>query len=131
MKQQNSKQYAGIWLDNQNAMIIAHSDEEENGDFQIQDKVKSDEYHGGKGEHASNNADRANSLKFYKTVAGLVMKYDEIMVFGPGKAQEEFKNFLNGDSRFNNKKITIDSSEHISDPQMIAKVREYFKGHQS
>jgi stalled ribosome rescue protein Dom34 len=131
MNPNKPKQYAGVWLDSQNAMVISNSTDEANGEYAIQDKVKAHEYHGGKGEHGSNKADQANSLKYYKSVAAVLSKYDEILIFGPGQAQEEFLNFLSGDSQFNSKKMTIDSSDQMTDPQMIARVRDFFNAHQS
>lgn len=126
MSNQNEKVYAGVWMDNHNAMVISRPESSTGEDYAIQNKVKSKEYRGGKGEHGSNNADQANSQHFYKDVANLLLPFDEILIFGPGQAQEEFHNFLKGDMHFNNKKIIIDTAERMSDPQMIAKVRTQF-----
>jgi len=131
MKQQNPRQYAGVWLDSHKAMIITNTPKTENGDYSIQDKVQANEYHGGKGEHFSNNAEQANNLKYFKSVSNLLLPYDEILVFGPGKSQEQFLNFLHEDAQFKSKKITIDSAEQLTDPQIIAQVRDFFKSHQS
>ncbi len=122
---QDQKQYAGVWMDHRNSIIIASDSEK--GDFTIQDKVKSDEYKGDKGEHAKNNADVADARKYYKTVAGKLLDFDEILVFGPGKSQEEFQNFLAKDSHFKNKKITLGTADQLTDGQMVAKVRDFFK----
>jgi len=131
MKQHNPKQFAGVCLDSHNAIIIANTSETENGDYSIQDKVQASEYHGGKGEHFMHNAEQSNHLKYFKSVANLLLNFDEILVFGPGKSQEEFINFLHEDAQFKSKKITIDSAGQLTDPQMIAKVRDFFKSHQS
>jgi hypothetical protein len=60
-----------------------------------------------------------------------LLSCDEILVFGPGKSQEEFQNFLEKDAHFNSKKITVASAEALTDPQMIARVRDFFKAHAS
>jgi hypothetical protein len=83
------KQFAGVWIDNQNAMIITNH---------------------------------------FKSVSTLLLNYDEILVFGPGKSQEQFQNHLKHDAQFKSKQITIESAEQLTDPQMIAKVRDFFKG---
>jgi stalled ribosome rescue protein Dom34 len=114
-------------MDSQNAMLISKAAEENQTEYAVQSKVKSKEYHGGKGEHGSNNADKANSQQFYKDVSHLLLPFDEIFIFGPGQAQEEFQNFLKEDSHFNNKKIIIDTADKLSDPQMIAKVKAHFE----
>jgi stalled ribosome rescue protein Dom34 len=126
MSNQNVKLSAGVWMDNQNAMVISRPEASNLEDFEIRNKVKSKEYHGGKGEHGSNNADQANSQHFYKDIAHLLLPFDEILIFGPGKAQEEFQNYLKADMHFDRKKIVIDSADRLSDPQMIAKVRTHF-----
>lgn len=113
-------------MDSQNAMLISKTADLPEKEYSIQNKLKSKEYHGTKGEHGSNNADQANGLHFFKDVANLLLPFDEIFIFGPGKAQEEFHNFLKEDSHFNNKKIIIDTAERISEAQMIAKVKTYF-----
>jgi len=131
MKQNKQKQYAGVWLDNDNAMIITNTSENDVADYTIQDKLKAREARGGGSEHSMNNAKHSDSLKYFKALSGLLLNYDEILVFGPGKSQEQFQNHLQEDAQFNSKKITIDSAEHLTDPQMIAKVREFFKSRQS
>jgi len=125
MKQANKKQYAGVWIDNQKAMIITNS--ESGGEFAIKEKLKAGENFGGGSEHSMNNAKQSDNLKYFKTISSQLLNYDEILIFGPGKSQEQLQNHLEDDAQFKNKKISIDSAEHLTDPQMIAKVREFFK----
>ena len=131
MKNNNQKLHAGVWLDNTKAIIITNNSDNENEEYTIQNKVKAKEIHGGGSEHSMNNARKADHNTYYKSVSTLLLNYDEILVFGPGKSQEQFQNHLHEDPQFKSKKITIDSSEQLTDPQMIAKVREFFKSHQS
>lgn len=131
MKQKNKKQYAGVWLDNQKAMIIASNSENSENDYAIQGKIKASENQGGGSEHSMNNAKQSDMLKFFKSLSGKLLPYNEILIFGPGKSQEQFQNHLQADAQFNNKQITIDSAETLTEPQMIAKVRDFFKTHQS
>lgn len=126
MKQKHEKQYAGAWLDNSHAFVIAAGEDKEAGAFEILEKVKAPESHGGGSEHTMNNAKHADDIKYFKSISAHLLNYDEILLFGTGKAQEQFHNFLKEDAQFNNKKITVDSSEHLTDPQMIAKVRDFF-----
>ena len=127
MKPNNQKQYAGVWLDNDKAIIITKNDGNENSDYAIQDKLKAKGNQGGGSEHAMNNAKQSDSLKYFKSISSLLSDYDEILVFGPGQSQEQFQNHLQENAQFKNKKITIDSAEQLTDPQMIAKVRSFFK----
>ncbi len=126
MKHQGKKQYAGVWIDNQKAMIITSSSDND-GDYSIKEKLKADENFGGGSEHSINNARQSGNLKYFKIISSQLLKYDEILIFGPGKSQEQLQNHLEEDAQFNKKKISIDSAEHLTDPQMIAKVRDFFK----
>jgi stalled ribosome rescue protein Dom34 len=101
---------------------------ESEGAFTIQqDKIVAGEYRGDKGEHAANNAEKTDNRKYFKTIGNHLLKYDEIFIFGPGKSQEELLNFLHEDNHFKSKKITLGSAEKMSEPQTVAKVREFFK----
>ncbi|HVF80919.1 MAG TPA: hypothetical protein VM884_03255 [Flavisolibacter sp.] len=131
MKQKTQKQYAGVWLDNTKAIIITDTSESDTSEYTILNKVKAKEAQGGGSEHSMNNAKQSDMLKYYKTVSNLLLDYDEILVFGPGKSQEQFQHHLQQDAQFNSKKITIDTAEQLTDPQMIARVREHFKSRQS
>ena len=128
MKQKQLKQYAGVWLDNQQAMII-RSEGDEN--YSISNKLRSSENQRSGNEHSMNNGKQTEQLKYFKAVSEVLAPYDEILIFGPGQSQEQLQSHLKADSQFNNKQISIDSSGQMTDPQMIAKVRAFFKGRQS
>jgi len=129
MKQHTQKKHAGIWIDNVKAIIISNSPENE--DYAIQDQVKAKENHSSGSEHTMNNARQSDMLKYFKNLSGLLSGYDEILIFGPGTSQEQFQHHLQEDTQFKNKLITIESADHLTDPQMIARVRDFFKSHQS
>lgn len=124
MKSHNP-QYVGLWLDHEQAILITHDDE--SGEFVLGEKIKSNHSHGGGGEYAINHAERSETVKFFKTVATHLHPFDEILVFGPGKSQEQFKNHLDEDAQFNTKQITLQSAEHMTPPQMLAQVRDFYK----
>jgi hypothetical protein len=123
MKEQQPKQMVGVWMDHRNAIFISNA----NGEFAIHEKVKADEYHGDKGEHAAMNAEKADNRKYYKAISHLLVNYDDIFIFGPGKSQEELRNFLHEDQHYKSKRIALATAEHITDHQMVAKVRDHFK----
>jgi stalled ribosome rescue protein Dom34 len=131
MKNKEQKKYAGVCLDHAHAIIITNEHESDDSEYTILEKLKSDESHGGGSEHSMNNAKQGGEQKYFKAVSAQLTRYDEILIFGPGKSQEQFQNFLKADARFHATDISIDSADHLTDPQMIAKVREFFKKHQS
>lgn len=126
MKEVMPKQFAGLWIDNTKAILISKNEE---GDYAITEKIKATEHHGGGSEHSMNNSRQSENLKYFKNIAQLLQSYDSILIFGSGKSQEQLQNFLKEETAFGHKKITIDSDENLTDPQMISKVRDFFKSH--
>jgi hypothetical protein len=131
MKQHQQKQQAGVWLDNTKAVIITHTLEDEKGIYNISSKIIANEGHSGGSEHSMNNARKTDLLKYYKSLSSHLLAYDELLVFGPGMSQEQFGNHLEGNIQFKGKKITINSTEQLTDPQKVAKVKDFFEVHQS
>jgi stalled ribosome rescue protein Dom34 len=116
------KKRAGIWMDHRQAIFIT----EENGHFAIKERIHGEEYVGRKGESFANNAEQTINRKYHKAIANHLLEFDEIYLFGPGTSQEELRNFLHEDRHFNNKLITLGTTDRITDPQMIAQVRDFF-----
>jgi stalled ribosome rescue protein Dom34 len=129
MKEKQPKQHAGVWLDGHHATIIANAPGNETGDFVVEERVDSAENLNNGNEHNYNNTKQADTLHYFKSIARKLLSYDEILLFGPGKAQEQFHNFLDSDNHFKDKKITVDSSDKLSDAQMVHKVKDFFAPH--
>ena len=127
MKENKEKQYAGVWMDSDKAMIIANISKNEVADYMIQDNIAADEAMSSGSEHTMNNAKQTGSLKYFKALSKLLLKYDEILVLGPEKSQEQFQHHLDEDTQFKRKKISIENTEQLTNPQLIAKVRDFFK----
>jgi stalled ribosome rescue protein Dom34 len=66
--------------------------------------------------------------KYFKAIASHIYEDDTIFVFGPGKAQEQFKNFLEDYQNFKSKTIEFGTTEKMTENEMIAKVRIHFEG---
>src|SRR5688572_14598755 len=129
MKQHSQKQYAGVWLDNSKAYIITQNSEAGNEDYAIKKKIQAKENHAGGSEHSMNNAKHTDSIKYFKSLSSHLLHYDEILLFGPGKSQEQFQNHLHEDPQFKSRKIIVETAEQLSDGQMIARVRDFYKFH--
>jgi len=127
MKNENRK-FVGVWLDHAHAMVITTEDQTGYGDYAIHTKV---EFHGhaahGSSEHADHHKKQAEAVKYYREVSKHIEAFDDILLFGPGTAQEELFNHLREDKHFQGKKLSIDSAGKLTDNQMIAFVRDFFK----
>ena len=131
MKQKLLKRFAGVWLDNRHATIISKSSEAALSEYGIQEKVDAQATQGGGSEHSMNNAKKTEQLKYFKALSNLLTPFDEILIFGPGQSQEQFRHHLQEDTQFRNKLLLVDSSDQLTDPQRISKVRDFFQGRQS
>ncbi len=125
MKDFNEKQVAGIWMDNNKASLITRDSTD--NEFAVLQTVKSDDHRGGGSEHSINNAKQGDNVKFFKSISVLLSGYHKLLIFGPGKAQEQFKNYLEADMQFAKKDISIETSDQLTEPQMVAQVRNFFK----
>ena len=126
MKQQQQKRVAGVYLDSTKAVVIRPAPDYEEGDYIIQDRIEPGAHDRQGDKDSKNQARQSDLLKYYKSVAALLLVYDELYIFGPGNAQEQFQNHLRDDAQFNQKEFAIDSSEQMTEPQMIVKVRAHF-----
>jgi hypothetical protein len=119
--------FAGVWIDHTQAHIINLIETADGNEFRINGKVGAPENHGGGGEHTINNASRGDLHKYLKAVADKLSGIHEVFIFGPGTAQEQLLHTLENDHRFAHAKVSIDKADRLTDGQMVAQVRDYFK----
>ena len=54
------------------------------------------------------------------------MPYDEIFIFGPGTAKNEFQNYLLKENHFSGKRIIVEDSDYMTSNQQEKHVQKYF-----
>jgi len=70
-----------------------------------------------------------NELKSYiKILENKLLSYDDILIFGQGKAKDLLNNHLNESKHFEKKRITLRNSDKITKSQKLAFVRDYWEG---
>ena len=126
----SNKKVSGVWMDSTHAHIIATNDRAANGDFEIVEHVKSDNHDDAryKNEKSDMARESGDLKKFFKEIVNHIDEDDTIFVFGPGKAQEQFKNWLEDYQNFKSKNIVLGTAEKMTNNEMIAKVRIHFEG---
>ncbi|TNE80458.1 MAG: hypothetical protein EP332_07535 [Bacteroidetes bacterium] len=126
----------GVWLDHTKAHLIEYHPFAEQIQTVFSPEMESREgaeFKTNFGDRASNNEDRlANKTQnqhheFYKLLEKSLLPYDEILLFGSGNARNEFKNILKADKAFQAKTIFVEAAEHLSENQLKAYVRDYFR----
>jgi hypothetical protein len=83
--------------------------------------------------HMSNNEFKKNRIEendlqaYFKSLAEKLEGFDEILLFGLGEAKKQFKNMIEQLHSFQNKSIHIETSDKLTNNQLLEFVREYFK----
>jgi hypothetical protein len=132
------KQLVGIYIDHHNARII---DARTNATRMIQTKYVSrlrekgqsaigtqlGNYRSTNNEATEHHQEQHDTKAYYKAIADAILPYDEIYLFGPTTAKDEFQNFLLHDSHFKSKIIRVESMDYASVNQQNAQVQRHFK----
>ena len=67
-----------------------------------------------------------NSLeRYYDDINGYIRDADSILIFGPGEAKGELEKRLKS-KNLNHGIVSVETTDKLTDPQIAAKVREYF-----
>jgi stalled ribosome rescue protein Dom34 len=115
-----------IWLDSENAHIF---------DLKVTGIERTFVKKNGKDHHTRHKNDLhkdVHSEQYYNDLTDKIKDVDQLLLMGPGLAKKHFKEYL-GAHQPNTlaKKIigleSIQSFEHLSEKQMLAKVRKFFK----
>lgn len=129
---------AGIWIDHRKAVIVLLSAKGE----EMLEIASNIEKHPGRSEggrptapyeaqlvKADNSRERklAGELnQFYTEVTAAFGAAESLLVFGPGEAKGELKRHLEH-ARLEKIIVAVETADKMTDRQIAAKVREYFK----
>lgn len=109
MKNNHITNHIAVWLDHHTAQFYTYKPEHAEEGFKLTDKLEESDLH-----------------KFYQQVSKRLVDFDEVLLFGPGKAQEELRNHLLTDKHFQNKRIDVKTENHLTENQRAALVRNHF-----
>lgn len=84
-------------------------------------------YRSSNNEATEHHQEQHDTQAFYKSIATAILPYDEIYLFGPTNAKDEFQNYLLRDQHFRSKIIRLESTDYITSNQQEAQVREHFR----
>ncbi len=118
----------GIWLDHSNAHLIEFSSEIKEtqtitSDFTYQDRKETLQ----RSENEMHNKEQHKQVTFYKNLAVVIKKFNEVILFGPTDAKVELFNFLKNDAKYDKIKIEVKNADKMNDKQLHSFVRDYFK----
>lgn len=89
-------------------------------------KFGSDPQFASNNERTKHNTSQFEKLAFVKMLEEKLVGFDEILIFGAGKAKEQLNNHLLANKHFKNKKITLLNADKMTENQKIALTRNYW-----
>ena len=121
------KTAVGLWIDHRQAVIVSVAGDAEN----IQ-RISSDVERHHRQSGTSGLADDARQREltehlnsYYEEVVSRIRDAESILIFGPGEAKGELKARLEKD-QLGGRVVGIETSDKMTDPQIVAKVRGYY-----
>lgn len=124
----------GLWIDHSHAFLMKANDNDVMTCERIDSGVESRHHGGVTQEHltiTNQNKDeerRHNQMHhFCKQLIEQLKDADEIAVFGPGNAKQNFKHALEKEPALQKKLITIETTDKMTENQMKAYTRELFQ----
>lgn len=129
----------GIWIDKEKAKIVSVEGEEINL-ITLNSEIETFHVGGGSGTrlkggpqdvvHDSKYLEREKHqlAEYFQDITLQIADADSIVIFGPAQAGEEFyKELLDDHSHLHAKKIAVKKANKMTDNQIIAWVKDYFK----
>lgn len=77
-------------------------------------------------EYTMHNKRQQMQEAYYKEIADEIVKYDQVLLFGPTNAKTELNNYLNKDLHFKDIKIDVEPADKMSDNEKAAFVKNHF-----
>lgn len=115
----------GIWMDHASAHLMEFTTDT----IATLGSKFTDEAEGhdlSKGESLMHNKEQHEESAYYKELGKEILKYDDVLLFGPTDAKAELFNLLRADSHFEKIKIEVQQADKMTDNQQHAFVKDYF-----
>lgn len=123
----NNTKNLGIWMDHLNADFIPMNGEGKSNSIQAEITPEIKEEAIQKGERRLHNKEQQLQESFYKEIATEILKFDQVLLFGPTRAKRELLNYLHKDLHFKDIKIDIESADNMTENEKHAFVKNHFQ----
>ena len=126
----------GIWIDFDKAFIIELNKKGEQLK-KVDSNIEHFNVHGGARSKTANGPqdviseskllarNQQQQKNFFKTIINQIDSKSDLVVFGPAEAKTNFKKEILEDHSFKNKNIPVESSDNMTENQLIAWVKKY------
>ena len=123
-----SKKLLGIWMDHS----IAHCSEIINNTIVTQSIEstpaslvnKEDLYYKDDSQRLNKEQDKLSV--YYSKLSDIILKHDEVVLFGPTDAKNELLNLIKKDHLFDNITVAVKAADKMSESQQHEFIKEYF-----
>lgn len=124
------KKEIGLWIDHKQAVVVVNLTPKE-AIKKISSNMEKHPRYSGEG-HFDNTEDGSdqrfdNQLNlYYDKVIACIDDADSILILGPGEAKGELQKRLE-DQALGARIVDVETADSMSNGQLVAKIREYFK----
>ena len=132
----------GVWMDHSEAKLIEPEKEvesirtihcgssgRERFPGESPDGIRLGHYRSSNKEYNKHRREENANRDYFESLMTELKAYDKICLFGPTTATYEFSNYLSGKKGFTDKKINIQKTDYLTNPQLFKMVKEYFSTH--
>lgn len=120
----------GIWMDHQHAFVTEFTVNPMKSTTVVNESVNMDKTRAfAKGEEHMHTKEQQLQTDYYKKLADIVKRYENVILFGPTRAKDELFNKLISDPNCSRIKIHIMESDKMTENQRHAFVRKFFSTH--
>lgn len=116
----------GIWMDHSAAQIIDLNSKNNNRSVVSEFTFDTKEEALSKSESLMHNKRQQMQKEYYKKIGVEILKYNQVLLFGPTNAKVELHNYLKEDLHFKAITIDIESADKMTDNEKNAFVKNHF-----
>ena len=121
----------GIWIDHKKAVIVSASADGVTTTKTLESEVNAHPRYAGQqdggGEKKYEERHSQDLDRYYDEVIRQLTDADELLILGPGEAKLELKARLRRSKAHPERTINIETTDKLTDPQIVAKVKEHFE----
>ncbi|MGY4386460.1 hypothetical protein ACVWYN_003515 [Pedobacter sp. UYP24] len=81
-----------------------------------------------RGEQTMHVKEQSEQADYYRQLAAIIIKYDEVLLFGPTEAKTELYNSFKDDNLYSKIKVKILPADKMTENQQYAFGKAYFEG---
>jgi hypothetical protein len=116
----------GIWMDHSHAHVLEINKENIEKTVITVDSLFQDNTNGSNNQDVLHNKEKHHQLAYFNKLQETIVKYDEVLLFGPTNAKSELYNLIKENHHFDKVKIDVKDSDKLTENQEHAFVKEHF-----